>query len=162
MKWKMFMSAMALTAMFAAACSNEMVNAPETSEGTVLTAGFAPEAAGSEQTQTRTVLENDKTVKWTSGDRIAVNGKVSKDAEISETGVTAKFSFDDMLEAPYSAVFPAAVYKDAGTVTLPAVQTWKEGSFAAAAALGISTRAVRKHLKFTVEQFRRHFGKHGK
>ena len=34
--------------------------------------------------------------------------------------------------------------------------------FAAAAALGISTRAVRKHLKFTVEQFRRHFGKHGK
>lgn len=31
-----------------------------------------------------------------------------------------------------------------------------------AAALGISTRAVRKHLKFTVEQFRRHFGKHGK
>lgn len=133
----MFMSAMALTAMFAAACSNEMVNAPETSEGTVLTAGFAPEAAGSEQTQTRTVLENDKTVKWTAGDRIAVNGKVSKDAEISETGVTAKFSFDDMLEAPYSAVFPAA-------------------------ALGISTRAVRKHLKFTVEQFRRHFGKHGK
>ena len=130
----MFMSAMALTAMFAAACSNEMVNAPETSEGTVLTAGFAPEAAGSEQTQTRTVLENDKTVKWTAGDRIAVNGKVSKDAEISETGVTAKFSFDDMLEAPYSAVFPAAVYKDAGTVTLPAVQTWKEGSFAAAAA----------------------------
>lgn len=128
------MSAMALTAMFAAACSNEMVNAPETSEGTVLTAGFAPEAAGSEQTQTRTVLENDKTVKWTAGDRIAVNGKVSKDAEISETGVTAKFSFDDMLEAPYSAVFPAAVYKDAGTVTLPAVQTWKEGSFAAAAA----------------------------
>lgn len=128
------MSAMALTAMFAAACSNEMVNAPETSEGTVLTAGFAPETAGSEQTQTRTVLENDKTVKWTAGDRIAVNGKVSKDAEISETGVTAKFSFDDMLEAPYSAVFPAAVYKDAGTVTLPAVQTWKEGSFAAAAA----------------------------
>lgn len=128
------MSAMALTAMFAAACSNEMENAPETSEGTVLTAGFAPEAAGPEQTQTRTVLENDKTVKWTAGDRIAVNGKVSKDAEISETGVTAKFSFDDMLEAPYSAVFPAAVYKDAGTVTLPAVQTWKEGSFAAAAA----------------------------
>lgn len=31
-----------------------------------------------------------------------------------------------------------------------------------AAALGISTRAVRKHLKFTVEQFRSHFDRHGK
>lgn len=30
-----------------------------------------------------------------------------------------------------------------------------------AAALGISTRAVRKHLKFTVEQYRRHFDKYG-
>ncbi len=127
------MSAMALTAMFAAACSNEMVNAPEATEGTVLTAGFAPEAvAGSEQT--KTVLENDNTVKWTAGDRITVNGTVSKVAEIDETGVTAKFSFDEMLNAPYSAVFPSAIYKDAGTVTLPAVQTWKEGSFAAAAA----------------------------
>ena len=30
-----------------------------------------------------------------------------------------------------------------------------------ASALGISTRAVRKHLKFTVEQFRKHFDKYG-
>ena len=30
-----------------------------------------------------------------------------------------------------------------------------------ASALGISTRAVRKHLKFTVEQFRKHFDKCG-
>lgn len=30
-----------------------------------------------------------------------------------------------------------------------------------AAALGISTRAVRKHLKFTVEQCRKHFDKYG-
>ncbi len=29
-----------------------------------------------------------------------------------------------------------------------------------AVSLGISTRAVRKHLRFTVEQFRRHFAKH--
>lgn len=125
---------MALTAMIVAGCNDKLVETPENTEGTVLTAGFASEAAAAGSEQTKTVLENDKTVKWTAGDRITVNGVASKVAEISETGVTAKFSFDEMLKAPYSAVFPSALYKDAGTVTLPAVQTWKEGSFAAAAA----------------------------
>ncbi len=132
MKRNMFMSAVALTAMIVAGCNDRLADAPETSEGTVLMAGFVSEVSdGSEQT--KTVLENDKTVKWTAGDRITVNGIASKDAEISD-GVTAKFSFDETLKAPYSAVFPSSIYKDAGTVTLPAVQTWKAGSFAETAA----------------------------
>ena len=134
MKRNMFMSAMALTAMFAAACSNEIENAPETTEGTVLTAGFASEAPARQSVQTKTVLENDKTVKWTKGDKIMVNGKISNAAEISGEGETATFSFGESLTAPYSAVFPSSIYTDAATVTLPAVQTYKAGSFAETAA----------------------------
>lgn len=134
MKRNMFMSAMALTAMIVAGCNDKLVETPETSEGTVLTAGFMPETAERQSVQTKTVLENDKTVKWTAGDMITVNGTASREAEISEDGKTAKFSFDETLPAPYSAVFPSGIYKDEGTVTLPAVQTWKAGSFAATAA----------------------------
>ena len=62
-----------------------------------------------------------------------VNGVESAALELTEPSATADFAFGASLQAPYSAVFPSSIYKDAATVTLPAQQEAAEGSFHAQA-----------------------------
>lgn len=89
---------------------------------TVLTAVAAPSV--------KTVLQDDEKVLWTNGDKINVNGVESAALELKEAAETATFSVGSVLSTPYKAVFPASIYKDENTVTLPAYQTYKAGSFA--------------------------------
>ena len=104
----------------AAGCAKEEIVVPEEqNEVTVLTAGI----------QTKTVLQDDKAVLWTDGDKINVNGVESAALELDEASATAKFSLQGALETPYKAVYPASAYKDATTVTLPASQIYKAGTF---------------------------------
>ncbi len=63
-------------------------------------------------------------VSWTEGDAITVDGVAS--AALTQGGQKAEFSFTEELTAPFNAVYPASLYKDASTITLP--QTWEAGN----------------------------------
>ena len=109
----------AICVLLAAGCDKEIVPATETPvpapEGkTVLTAGI--------EGITRTELQTNLKVYWTSTDAIAVNGNASSSVSVGDPASSATFNFDAVLETPYKAVFPASIYKNATTVTLPAVQ----------------------------------------
>ena len=69
-------------------------------------------------------------VYWSTGDQVRING-IESDAltEVGEAVSSAVFTFDEAPTAPYKVIYPAAIYKDATTVTLPAYQTWKQGTF---------------------------------
>ncbi|MBR5699598.1 MAG: hypothetical protein IKX37_00725, partial [Bacteroidales bacterium] len=69
-------------------------------------------------------------VYWSTGDQVRING-IESDAltEVGEAVSSAVFTFDEAPTAPYKVIYPAGIYKDASTVTLPAYQTWKEGTF---------------------------------
>lgn len=69
------------------------------------------------QSLTKTAIDGVK-VSWSAGDAICVNGSTSE-ALLSDAA-KAEFRFTDELAAPYCAVYPATLRKDATTVTLPA------------------------------------------
>ncbi len=73
---------------------------------------------------TRTVLGDEsagtRQIFWSDGDRLAVNGTMSDELSGIAAGCTnAEFTFGETLSAPYDAVYPADIWKDASTVTLP-------------------------------------------
>lgn len=97
---------------------------------TVIDAGIA---------ESRTTLgesiEGTRKVYWSNGDQIAVNGTASAAlADVPAQTTSTAFTFDAILNAPYSAVYPASVYADASAVVLPAVQAAANGTFGANAA----------------------------
>lgn len=102
----------------AAGCAKEIAPSND-AQVTVLTAGVA---------QTKTILDGSK-VYWTAGDQINVNGVTSNVLDIDAPSATATFTFKGKLNTPYKAVFPASVYKDENTVTMPSVQEYCETSF---------------------------------
>lgn len=94
---------------------------------TVLTVGIAPVS--------KTYMGDDGTsahkVYWSDGDQIAVNGAASEALSgLTEDTQTASFTFDAVLTAPYSVLYPASVWEDDTHVTLPATQDWADGTFA--------------------------------
>ena len=105
MKKYMIIAAFA-AAVLAAGCAKENLIQPE--QGTVLEASLS--------SLTKTAIDGVK-VTWTEGDAINVNGANSY--AIKEAGATATFEFKSALTAPYKAVYPTSIYKDASTVTLP-------------------------------------------
>ena len=115
-----------LTTLLVAGCAKENLVEPMGPQNgvTIFTAGTPT---------TKTVLQNDQKVLWTNGDVINVNGVESDALVLDAPADAAKFTIQAPLENPYKAVFPASIYKDAQTVTLPAVQTYAEGSFGAEA-----------------------------
>ncbi len=124
---RIFFPIVMVASLLVAGCAKEnLVEPVEPQSGvTVLTADVAA--------ATKTVLQDDVKVLWTNGDKINVNGVESAALELEEAAPSATFTFDGLLETPYKAVFPASIYKDETTVTLPAYQTYKEGSFSASA-----------------------------
>lgn len=79
-------------------------------DGTVLKASLS--------TLTKTSIEGVK-VSWSEGDIINVNGTNS--SALAEAAATAEFEFRTALTSPYKALYPVSIYKDAETVTLPAL-----------------------------------------
>ena len=110
MKKYIMIAALAAT-LLAAGCTREILPDENSSRGkTTLTATMEP--------LTKADLDRSKVnVNWSAGDQINVNGSVSN--ALTEAAATAVFTFDATLTAPYKAVFPASIYKDASTVTLP-------------------------------------------
>ena len=130
-----------VSTLLVAGCAKENLVEPMGPQNgvTVLTAGTP---------STRTVLQNDQKVLWTNGDKINVNGIESNALELEEAAATATFTIPGVIENPYRAVFPASIYKDAQTVTLPAVQTYAENSFGATAAPMAAYQASGNNLNF--------------
>ena len=124
---KIFFPIVMMASLLVAGCVKENLVEPDVPQSgvTVLTANV--DAA------TRTVLQDDEKVLWTNGDKINVNGVESAALELEEAAASAQFTFEGLLESPYKAVFPSSIYKNETTVTLPAYQTYKEGSFSATA-----------------------------
>jgi len=116
MKKTLIFALLAVTALFAS-CEKEIPSDDgPIAKGTVLEARLSD--------LTKTAIDGAK-VSWTTDDAICVNGVAS--SSVSIDGETASFSFAQELSAPYSAVSPASIYKNAETVTLPA--SWSGSSF---------------------------------
>ena len=107
-------------------CVNEMTNeVVDPAVKTEVTIGFA---------ETKTYLgdlENGtRKVYWSDDNKISVNGVASSSVVLSEDKRSATFGFDAVLDYPYSILYPAEMYKDAQTITLPAVQAAANNTFA--------------------------------
>ena len=77
---------------------------------------------------------NTRKILWSEGDCIAVNGAVSEPLDAQAAGeATAVFDFTQYLTEPYDVLYPASMYKDESTITLPAVQTYTADGFASGA-----------------------------
>lgn len=115
---------------FTGCVKNETTDTLPVEGKTVIGAGIA---------DTRTSLgenvDGTRKVYWSNGDQINVNGTASEAlAEVPAETVSTQFTFNGVLNQPYKAVYPAAIYTDASTVTLPAIQAYAAGSFGANAA----------------------------
>ena len=123
---KCFKSLAALSLIVFSGCVNEMTDElVDSGEKTEVTIGFA---------ETKTSLgdlENGtRKVYWSEGNKITVNGVESSSVVLSEDKRSATFGFDAVLDYPYSILYPAQMYKDAQTITLPAVQAAANNTFA--------------------------------
>ena len=123
---KCFKSLAALALIVFSGCVNEMTNeVVNPAVKTEVTIGFA---------ETKTYLgdlENGtRKVYWSDDNKISVNGVASSSVVLSEDKRSATFGFDAVLDYPYSILYPAEMYKDAQTITLPALQTAAENTFA--------------------------------
>lgn len=123
-----FKTVAAFAAVVLAGCTtdfNEEIVAPQGGKTTV-TIGL-PES----RTTLGELVEGKRKVYWTDGDMIVINGVTSAPAEINEENAgVATFEFDAVLTHPYSVFYPAELWKNNSTITLPAVQTYTAGSFA--------------------------------
>lgn len=114
-------------ALLLAGCNKEMVDADQiVGVKTVLEVGLP---------DSKTYMgENEggsRSVYWSNGDQIAVNGVASEElAELPAGTRSTTFTIEGVLTPPYKIIYPASIYKDATHVTLPAVQTYKAGGFA--------------------------------
>ena len=95
--------------------------------------------------QTKTSLgasENGtRSISWSSGDCIVANGETSSEAGLdAENSSVATFDFNSELVYPLNILYPASFYKDASTITLPAIQEAAVASFATNT-LPMATRA---------------------
>jgi len=108
MKKYMIFAAFA-AALLMGGCAKEPVTGDETAPvKTVLKASLSP--------LTKTEINGVK-VTWSAGDAINVNGAVSN--ALTEAAEKATFGFRRELTAPFKAIYPTSLYKDATTVTLP-------------------------------------------
>lgn len=86
---------------------------------TVISVGLPPEV----KTTIGVSSEGRRKLYWADGDQVALNGTASAALSgIGEGQTSASFSFAGEFSSPYDLLYPAAYYKDATTVTLPAAQ----------------------------------------
>ena len=108
------------------------------------------------KTQLGELVDGSRKVYWVDGDQICADGNASTAIAVDDSNKgVATFSFAGNLDYPCNILYPYEMYKDATTITLPAVQAAAKGSFGsdaapmAAVAEGTSTPLL-KHLTATV------------
>ncbi len=124
---KIFRTVAALAVVMFAGCTNDVTNdvvAP-VGDGTTVTVGIADT-----KTYLGELVDGARKVYWHNGDQIAINGVASTAITLNEEKTAAVFEFGAELTHPYSVLYPASMYKDAQTITLPAVQEGATNNFA--------------------------------
>lgn len=104
-------------AALACGCNTEILPDSPMSEKTVFSVSLP---------STRTVLGDESSgsrqLYWSDGDCIAVNGTASEPLSGVPAGSTnASFTVSGSLSEPYDAVYPASIWNDASSVTIPSV-----------------------------------------
>lgn len=132
MKKSLFIIGLALAAL-TVSCSKDVELQPAV-DGKV-TLGVAIES------ETRTALGalngGKYDVVWSEGDCLAVNGTKSEPVDAAYVGKkTASFTLSGV-EAPYNVLYPASILGKDGNITVPTVQNYTEGSFAAGSAVAV-------------------------
>ncbi len=125
---KIFRTVAALAVVAFAGCTtdfNDEVVAPGITGGTTVTVGIADT-----KTYLGELVDGARKVYWHNGDQIAINGNASTAITLNEEKTSAEFEFGAELTHPYSVLYPASMYKDAQTITLPAVQNGATNNFA--------------------------------
>lgn len=130
---KIFFPIVMMASLLVAGCAKENLIEPENPQQDAPGQTGVTELSAAVELPSKTVLQNDTKVLWTNGDMITVNGTQSAALELEEPVGEVTFTFETVLTTPYKAVFPASIYKNETTVTLPAYQTYKEGTFSATA-----------------------------
>lgn len=130
---KIFFPIVIMATLLVAGCAKENLIEPEAPQQDAPGQTGVTELSAAVELPSKTVLQNDAKVLWTNGDAINVNGAQSAALELDEPVGEVTFTFESVITPPYKAVFPASICKDATTVTLPAYQTYKEGTFSASA-----------------------------
>ena len=125
---KIFRTVAALAVVMFAGCTQDFGNdvvAPVVG-GTTVTVGL-----DDSRVYLGELVDGTRKVYWSTSDQINVNGVTSTgNPVLSEDKCAATFTFDATLEYPYSILYPAEMYKDAQTITLPALQGAATNSFA--------------------------------
>ena len=124
---KIFRAVAALAVVAFAGCTTDFENevvAPGVG-GTTVTVGIADT-----KTYLGDLVDGARKVYWHNGDQIAINGAASTEVVLNEEKTSATFTFESVLDYPYSVLYPASMYKDATTITLPAVQNGATNNFA--------------------------------
>jgi hypothetical protein len=99
--------------------------APE-QNGTVIRLGLS-----GTKTSFGEVIDGERVLYWSAGDRIAINGEISGEAQLEgEKSTLATFSFAKELGYPRNILYPASLYNDATSITLTRVQNFAEGTVA--------------------------------
>ncbi|MBP3496205.1 MAG: hypothetical protein J6K33_00040 [Alistipes sp.] len=132
MKKSLFIIGLALAAL-TVSCSKDVELQPAV--GGKVTLGVAIES------ETRTALGalngGKYDVVWSEGDCLAVNGTKSEPVDAAYVGKkTASFTISGV-EAPYNVLYPASILGKDGNITVPTVQNYTEGSFAAGSAVAV-------------------------
>ena len=122
---------LAATVLFAS-CAKELQDSSEIlPEGISETETVLEVGIDATKTYMGDLVGNTRKVYWSNGDQVALNGVASAALEELPAGtLVATFKWAGEIPAPYNLLYPASIYKDASTVTLPAVQTYKAGGFA--------------------------------
>ena len=118
---KLFILFCLASAMAFASCNREELTPDETSPSlkgkTVLTL-----TSGETKTTMGELSGTERPVYWANGDQVNVNGVVSDPlADLPANSRSAEFIVNSVISPPFKAIYPASIWKDALTVTLPAV-----------------------------------------
>ncbi|MCQ2156146.1 MAG: hypothetical protein MJY57_02975 [Bacteroidales bacterium] len=93
------------------------------------------------------LTDGRRSILWDKGDVLCCNGKLSEALDESASGTSmANFVFNDVLEEPYNLLYPASLYTDASSITLPAV-----AKYVPLAGQGASMAAVTGVIKLSIE-----------
>lgn len=162
MKRTSYFIAAAVAALATVSCAKEILSPVENDQTTRKEFGetvFTLSADIDDSSDAKVSLDGIH-MSWTIGDQIVVNGVPSKPlASIKETG-GADFEFDQVIDPPFYAVYPASAYVDGsysdsgeGTpetnIDFPAKHTYHEGSIDPSTAIMVGTATESEKIVFS-------------
>ena len=158
MKRTLYFIGAAVAALSTVSCAKEILSAEEAGKNEEQIFGETVFTLGADIDNSKVTLDGIN-LSWSVGDQIVVNGVTSKPlATITESG-GANFEFDQVLDPPFYAVYPASAYVDgsfstdgdtpATNIDFPAKHSYVEGGIDPASALMIGSAAEDGNILFS-------------